>query len=294
MKCVCPMGGDRVCPDNCTYWRGLPKEQRQPIVIDLAKQGRTQSQIAKELNISQNTVSLDLADIIDFDNVKGQGKDTRGRKKSTGRPKGSGSRPRAKQTDKSEDAIIALADTGKTSAQIAKEVGVEPRSVRHALERERIRREAQADPIIDPTTLSKTAQEKLDAALRQQKRQQELEFDALVRAESSRRMKEMSLPSYRAQWDRLIYLLEKRKGILSKTDFRKILHCLHPDSRKSLSDARLAEAFNLFEQLELVLVAESKPSGEAFDKPPPTTYEDWIKARAAGPIKRSTKKAMTR
>src|SRR5262249_10360919 len=99
MKCVCPMGGDRTCPDNCllAVWHGMPedqrtKERRRPIVEQLAKQGYTQQAMATQLGVDQKTISRDLETLGILPNVKGQGKDTRGRKRSTGRPKGSGGR----------------------------------------------------------------------------------------------------------------------------------------------------------------------------------------------------------
>ena len=91
MKCVCPMGGDRTCPDNCIIaaWYELPedqrtKERRRPLVEQLAKQAYTQEAIARQLGVSQMTISRDIETLNIVFNVKGQGKDTRGRKKSTG------------------------------------------------------------------------------------------------------------------------------------------------------------------------------------------------------------------
>ena len=52
---------------------------------------------------------------------------------------------------------------------------------------------------------------------------------------------------------------EQKDGIALTSDKRrKILACLHPDSRKSLSDERLAEAFRIFNALSGAL--ESKRS----------------------------------
>src|SRR6516164_1129831 len=96
MKCVCPMGGDRTCPDNCflAAWYSVPEDQRtaerrRPIVEQLAKQGYTQQAIAMQLGVDQATISRDFPTLCIVHNVKGQGKDTLGRTRSTGRPKGS-------------------------------------------------------------------------------------------------------------------------------------------------------------------------------------------------------------
>jgi hypothetical protein len=64
---------------------------------------------------------------------------------------------------------------------IATEIGIEGRAVHHVIEREQIRRDAEA--AIDPSTVSLTAQEKLEIAIRQHKRKLDLEFEQRVLAE---------------------------------------------------------------------------------------------------------------
>src|SRR6516165_7395556 len=105
MKCVCPMGGDRTCPDNCflAAWYSVPEDQRtaerrRPIVEQLAKQGYTQDAIAMQLGVSQQTIGRDLETLSIVDNVKGKGKDALGRTRSTGRPKKSSKRKRLAAT----------------------------------------------------------------------------------------------------------------------------------------------------------------------------------------------------
>src|SRR5262245_3884283 len=96
MKCVCPMGGDRSCPDDCplAIWATLSTEdrkaQRRPVAEQLYKQGFTMEAIATQLGVHKATIARDLKDIVAIcNNVKpDRGTDTLGRKKSTGRPKG--------------------------------------------------------------------------------------------------------------------------------------------------------------------------------------------------------------
>ena len=57
-----------------------------------------------------------------------------------------------------------------------------------------------------------------------------------------------------AEYDAVI---SARKGIMTRKVFDNIRRCLHPDSRQSASDERLAEAFRLFSKLELRLLSES-------------------------------------
>jgi hypothetical protein len=60
---------------------------------------------------------------------------------------------------------------------------------------------------IDPATLSLTAQRKLDAAIRQHKRQLDLEFTGRVMAEVERRLNEVAVPALRRQLESLRRML---------------------------------------------------------------------------------------
>ena len=53
--------------------------------------------------------------------------------------------------------------------------------------------------------------------------------------------------------------------------FKKILACLHPDSRNSVTERRLSECFHVFEQLEILLVPERELSTTHLTPQPPTT-----------------------
>jgi hypothetical protein len=96
MKCVCPMGGDRTCPDDCplAVWAALApaarKAQRKPIAEKLYKQGFTQEQIATQLGVSQALISGDLVNLSAPDKLKPA--KTASNPKGAGRPKGSKTR----------------------------------------------------------------------------------------------------------------------------------------------------------------------------------------------------------
>ena len=70
MKCVCPMGGDRTCPDDCpiAIWQVLSpsdrKAQRKPIAERLYRQGFTMEAIATQLGVTHVTISKDLRDFV--------------------------------------------------------------------------------------------------------------------------------------------------------------------------------------------------------------------------------------
>lgn len=294
MKCICPMGGDRVCPDKCIIaaWHGLPedqrtKERRRPIVKSLREQNYTQEAIALQLGVSQPTIVRDLETLFIVNNVQERGKDTRGRDRSPGRPKGS--KPKAPQRHYRETKIVALADKGLTRAQIAAEAGIGQRQVRHVVEREQIRREAQAEPIIDRAELSLTAQQKLDIAIRQHKRKLSLEYEQRVRDDIEKRIDGMVLPYWKEQIDEAQELYKHRRGAMEKETFNTIRRALHPDSRNSISDKKLAEAFDTFMGLEKFLLNE-KDSPTAFKYPDgselPSSLAEWDKMRRK-PMKRA-------
>lgn len=93
MKCICPMGGDRVCPDNCiiAVWNTLPAEkktkaQRKTLSEQLYQQNYTMAQIAQQLGVSIKTISKDLEEFLP--EVKIKPVMTATNPKGAGRPKG--------------------------------------------------------------------------------------------------------------------------------------------------------------------------------------------------------------
>ena len=184
------MGGDRTCPDNCllAVWHGMPedqrtKERRRPLVEQLAKQGYTQDAIVTQLGVSVMTISRDIETFNTLLNVKGQGKDTLGRKKSTGRPRKNKLQPKRRKnvSPDANSAACEILDEGKTYSEAEHETGFSNTVLRAAVAREEGRR--QAEPTITPEMLSMSAQEKLGAALRQHKKQ--LDSSLLVAMHSS-------------------------------------------------------------------------------------------------------------
>jgi DeoR/GlpR family transcriptional regulator of sugar metabolism len=102
------------------------KAQRKQRAETLFKQGFSQEQIAVLFGVSQSTIRDDLATLVETTNVKGQGKDTLGRKKSTGRPRNSGTKragpqPQRKTTTPAIEQAAAelVLDEGKTLAEVA-------------------------------------------------------------------------------------------------------------------------------------------------------------------------------
>jgi hypothetical protein len=172
-----------------------------------------------------------------------------------GRPKGS--RPKKSAHEKA----VLLRDAGVSKKDIAKEVGIGKRMVDRVLEVEDATRAGRADPNIDPSTLSLSAQQKFDAAIRQYKGKLDAEFESRVRERVRQKVDEIILPHWREKIDKAKILYERRRGVMDKATFNLIWGALHPDSRKSISDARLAKAFDIT-KMELQRCQGNTSSGE--------------------------------
>lgn len=278
MKCVCPMGGDRTCPDDCllAVWASMPpadqKSQRKPIAEKLYKQGFTMEQIATQLGVSQRTISEDLRNL--EAPSKSKPAKSASNPKGAGRPKGSAARARRKnETASAEHAAAQILDGEWDYSQAEKETGLSNTPLRAAVAREEGRREAKAEPDIDPKSLSLTAQQKFEIVIRQHKRKLDAEFVDRVAAECRKQMDELWLPDCQKLLNQAEELLKSRtKGAISRAKYRIILSCLHADSRKSVSDERLNEAFRTFEKLEVVLCSEAEMPTPKI--PFPRTWEE--------------------
>ena len=299
MKCVCPMGGDRDCPGDCTYvkWAALSKSdqkaQRRMFVAELHAKKYSQEQIGRMLDVAQKTVSRDLETLVTVTNVQtDRGTDTLGRKKSTGRPKENKLNPnRRKNTSPhAKAAAQQILDEGKSYSEVEQGTGLSNIVLRSAVAREEGRREA--EPTITPDMLSLTAQQKLDAAIKQHKHKLGLEFEKIVQATIQERVRETVLPAYNKSYAEYSDVIKARKGVMDRATFNKVRRALHPDSRNSISDKVLAEAFDTFMALEKRLLNEAD-APTSFIKFP-TTYEEMMQMRQRAADNRKAKRAVSR
>jgi lambda repressor-like predicted transcriptional regulator len=185
--------------------------------------------------------------------------------------------PKPHQPRPQADKIAALHDAGLSTKDIASEVGMGERNVSVTLREELVKRQAVAT-MVSPDTLSLSAQQKLEAAIRQHKRQLDLEFEQRVQAEVQSRLEATILPHYNEKYNLYMSVIKARKGIMDRASYRKILAALHPD--RQLDPAlkkRAADAFNLFTKIEkLVLDEKESPTG---DESLPKTYADLMARR---------------
>jgi hypothetical protein len=250
----------------------LTKEDRKRIAEHLyGEREWTMDKIAKALNVSQNTISLDLCDLSTIDKSNKQPK-TASNPKGSGRRKGSRKpTPRQEQNAERNERIVSLRDAGRSTAEIAADVGVHEPVVSQQIEHERISREAAGT--VDAKTLSMTAQEKLDSAIRAAKKKLEAEFRLRVMEESNRSLNEVRLPAYLKHIEAIEYSIKNRKGVMDRISYRKIVSCLHPDRvQDPVLQKRYEEAFRIFTELEKVLLDE-KQSPTEFRKMPSTVEE---------------------
>jgi hypothetical protein len=144
----------------------------------------------------------------------------------------------------------------------------------------------------DPGTLSMTAQQKLQAAIAQEKAKLQADFHNRVNARVHEFWHDTFAPLHRKEQSEAMAVMQARKGVMDKLTYRKILACLHTERLAGLLniphgqlDAGLAEryrdAFNLFTAMEKRLLAE-KDSPTSFQNIPGDLGE-YMKARRKGP-----------
>jgi transposase len=313
------MGGDRTCPDDCplAVWAELSpadrKAQRQAVAVKLRGQGFTVEAIATQLGVSKSQISNDLATFPQNGNVKGQGKDTRGRKRSTGRPRNNTKnaaktdstknkqtkpRPATPQQDKVRAAIADKLHDGDSinRKEMSKEFGVGEHTVQLTAAEEtgalKERRKWEAEFNFTRGDLSPTAQHKFDIAVQLHQRKLDAQFEQRVLAEVKRRIDEIVLPHWKKQIGEAKKLYDRRKGVMDKPTYNLIRSCLHSDSRLSTSVQKLERAFIAFETYEKQLLTE-KDSPTSFGDIPDSLAE-WDKMRVKKRPKPATGSTVTK
>jgi len=169
-----------------------------------------------------------------------------------------------------------LAGQELTYEAIMQEAGVSSTPVRRAIAmreaEEKVSKEAVAG-------LSMSAQQKLDAAIRNAVKRLELEFETRVIEETKKRIEEWHLPNYMALLRKVEDMLKFKRGLMSRADYRKILRCVHPDTGAHVSDANRNEAFRLFTQLEARLVDDAEQADLKRVSTLPKTVEEMLARR---------------
>jgi len=263
----------------------LKSQDRKRQAEHLYKNGLTQQAIASMLGVSQRTISADLETLEATSKVNDR-QDRLGRK-NTGRPKG-----RPQKAVEREERVAALKDEGLTVKEISKVVGLGERAVNQALEHVEIKREAVLD--IDPATLSMSAQKKLEIAIRQHQARLSASFQKTVNDEIKARIDGIILPDWKKKIGEAKNIYNRRLKFMSKEIFNTIRRALHPDSRHSISDKKLAEAFDAFMAMEKYLLDEKDSPTEFGNLPDNLAAWDKMKASVRATKRTSSPTAMRR
>ena len=131
------------------------------------------------------------------------------------------------------------------------------------------RQRVHVEPQVDAAAVSMSAQQKLEAAIRQEKRRLASEFEQRVRSEIKKRI------------------------VFKLAEFKTIISSLHPDSRKSISNEKLEQAFKLMNGKRLKLVSEEEDPTPKID-PFAKTYAEWEALKRKVSEERKAKRAAAR
>jgi len=238
-------------------------------------------------NLAHKARKLSALSEKDFENtVNG----ARRAKQGSGHSKGS-TKPRTgpqqgRRTDIPEAAHLVL-DQGMSYDKAAEATDTSLQTVRASVAREEGRREGRAEP--ERADLSRSAQEKFDAAIRRHKAALDASFYGAVNARVKEFVDATILPDWRQKIEQAHKLYEKRRALMDKETFNTIRRALHPDSRQSISDAKLGHAFDAFMALEKYLLNE-KDSPTAFGDTLPRTWADWERAKQKATAERRARR----
>jgi transposase len=240
----------------------------------MTEEGFTQEQIAMLFGVSDRTISEDL---------RGFEATSKPPRPKGGRPKGSKTSNRKKgpkNKDASQLAASLVLDQGKGRPAAAAETGLGEHAVQLAVAHEEGRRQGLAEPQVDRADLSLNAQEKFDAAIRRYKQNLDLKTKQTVQEEIQRIYNEVGLPAYERTLGQLLSDIEyaRSRGVMTRAHYMTIWHCLHPDSRKSVTDQRLQQAFTLFEKLRPLLLSEAEDPTPRLGVP--KTFQELMAQRA--------------
>ena len=153
--------------------------------------------------------------------------------------------------------------------------------------------QSQTEADIDLSTLSLSAQEKIEAYKRRLDREYQQRVDDAVQAEIRRRIAEDILPHYTKLREEADRIIKARKGILTRQEYNKLLIVLSSDHVHSLGEEwvkRHDEASIIFRSHEKVLLNE-KDSPTQYPADWPKTPEEWMARKAKVAEERKARRA---
>jgi DNA-binding NarL/FixJ family response regulator len=196
--------------------------------------------------------------------------------------------------------VVTLKDNGLTNPEIAEELGMGKRQVRHIVDDEKIKREAVAsiEPEITVDMISSMPQrERYERLVRQYEAQFAARVDAAARELAFKMRDDMvagMLARLREEQKRLGWAVKSRHGIMNRKDYRKIWACLHTDrtdhfEMDSKMRAEYRDAWELFRSAEKLLLDERSSPTELIHIP--TTVEEINEMRRQDAAARKAQKS---
>jgi hypothetical protein len=113
-----------------------------------------------------------------------------------------------------------------------------------------------AAALIDWASLPGTAQQKLETAKRQIRKELQAEFESRVRAQVDAQL-ESARNSMRVMQEEAYKILQGRRGVFTRSEWSQILFVVHPDTGKDVSDEKRANAFRLLNEADILLLNEA-------------------------------------
>lgn len=249
-----------------------PAERKKLAIYLTQTRNWTQQRIGEALGVGQREVHRYLEGVyagrINPPPPRPQGGRPPGRRRTRHDPR---TAPEEVQAAAASDVL----DRGQTQTWTARERGITSHAVRQAVIVEEARRAA--EPAVDRSSLPASHQRKLEILERRLRR----EADEEIR----RRVEEAIVQrhEYMTQADLEVIrnadmVTSRTRGIMTPTQYRDLLRCLHADTHQNVSADLLNRSFQLITELKALLVREDRQSG-ALEQTLPRTMEDLLQRR---------------
>lgn len=200
---------------------------------------------------------------------------------------------RTELTPELEAEIIDLVFAQKIGNEtVAHKLKSSERLIHYVVGREEGRREILSK--VNTGSLTASQKMKFDIVVEKTARQLKNQFEQRVEEEIKNRLDEKVLPYHKRVNAEYEAVIKARKGIMDKPTYNKIRSCLHPDwVTDGAQKARYAEAFDLFSQLERLMLNE-KESPSSWMAPLPSSFAELMAARRKAEEDRKARRTAVR
>jgi hypothetical protein len=197
-------------------------------------------------------------------------------------------KPKPPQMEVRDEDIVAMWDRGDSVASIVVEKGLGERRVSRIIQDEKLKREGAAAAAVVAAPVSASAQQKLDARMRQL----EKEFDQRVYTAALKMQEEWGRDGL-TMWENKLNEYEKklewRSGVMTAKEYKTLMMCVHPDTAPNVSSDKRNEAVRILTEYRLKLMAE-KEDPQIDRHGMPRTVEELLKRKAAVKAERAAQR----